>query len=90
MYDYQGMVILAANQVWWTWEVEDVFRKVRKGDKMAMKTYAKKLQTQIGDLVVQVRGVWPVGGAQYHLTGCLCNRFDLNCPKMTERSSTLC
>eukprot|EP00731_Ephydatia_muelleri_P035324 Em0114g8a len=55
MYDYQGMVILAANQVWWTWEVEDVFRKVRKGDKMAMKTYAKKLQTQIGDLVVQVR-----------------------------------
>ena len=64
MYDYQGMVILAANQVWWTWEVEDVFRKVRKGDKMAMKTYAKKLQTQIGDLVVQVRGVWPVGGTQ--------------------------
>lgn len=55
MYDYQGMVILAANQVWWTWEVEDVFRKVKKGDKMAMKNYAKKLHTQIDDLVVQVR-----------------------------------
>lgn len=54
MYDYQGMVILATNQVWWTWEVEDVFRKVKKGDKMAMKNYAKRLHTQIDDLVVQV------------------------------------
>lgn len=55
MYDYQGMVILAANQVWWTWEVEDVFRKVKKGDKMGMKNYSKKLHSQIDDLVVQVR-----------------------------------
>ena len=54
MYDYQGMVIMAANQVWWTWEVEDVFRKVKKGDKMGMKNYAKKLHSQIDDLVVQV------------------------------------
>ena len=55
MYDYQGMVILAANQVWWTWEVEDVFRKVKKGDKMGMKNYSKKLHSQIDDLVVQVQ-----------------------------------
>ena len=55
MYDYQGMVILAANQVWWTWEVEDVFRKVKKGDKMGMKNYSKKLHSQIDDLVVQVK-----------------------------------
>ena len=54
MYLYQCMVVLAANQVWWTWEVEDVFRKVRKGDKTAMKTYSKKLHGQIDDLVVQV------------------------------------
>jgi dynein heavy chain len=52
---YQGMVVLAANQVWWTWEVEDVFRKVKKGEKMAMKVYSKKLLAQIDDLVVQVR-----------------------------------
>lgn len=57
MYDYQGMVILACNQVWWTWEVEDVFRKVKRGDKMAMKNYAKKLHSQIDALVVQVRGL---------------------------------
>lgn len=55
MYDFQGMVIMAANQVWWTWEVEDVFRKVKKGDKMGMKNYAKKLHSQIDNLVVQVR-----------------------------------
>ena len=37
--EYQGMVGLAGSQVWWTWEVEDVFRKVAAGDKKAMKTY---------------------------------------------------
>lgn len=57
MYQYQGMVILAANQVWWTWEVEDVFRRVRRGDKMALKNYAKKLHSQIDALVVQVGAV---------------------------------
>ncbi|XP_033627732.1 dynein heavy chain 10, axonemal-like [Asterias rubens] len=56
MYKYQGMIVLATNQVWWTWEVEDVFNKVIKlGDKMAMKKYAKKMHQQINDLVVQVR-----------------------------------
>ena len=50
MLDYQGMVVLAANQIWWTWEVEDVFRKVMNGDKLAMKNYAKQLHSQIDDL----------------------------------------
>ncbi len=52
---YQGMVCLAGNQVWWTWEVEDVFTKVKKGQKTAMKEYAKKLHKQIDNLVVQIR-----------------------------------
>ena len=51
---YQGMVCLAGNQVWWTWEVEDVFQKVKQGHKHAMKEYAKKQHRQIDDLVVQV------------------------------------
>ena len=54
MFDYQGMVALAGNQVWWTWEVEDVFRKMKKGQKMALKDYAKKLHKQLDDVVVQV------------------------------------
>ena len=43
MMEYQGMVCLAGNQVWWTWEVEDVFKRVRQGSKQAMKDYAKKV-----------------------------------------------
>uniref|UniRef100_A0A1I8GN74 Dynein heavy chain 10, axonemal n=1 Tax=Macrostomum lignano TaxID=282301 RepID=A0A1I8GN74_9PLAT len=55
MFDYQGMVVLAGNQIWWTWEVEDVFQKIRKGGKTALKDYAKKLHGQIDEIVVQVR-----------------------------------
>uniref|UniRef100_A0A670KBP0 Dynein axonemal heavy chain 10 n=1 Tax=Podarcis muralis TaxID=64176 RepID=A0A670KBP0_PODMU len=51
---YQGMMVLAANQVWWTWEVEDVFRKVKKGEKQAMKNYAKKMHFQIDSLVTRI------------------------------------
>uniref|UniRef100_A0A8C2U8V4 Dynein axonemal heavy chain 10 n=1 Tax=Coturnix japonica TaxID=93934 RepID=A0A8C2U8V4_COTJA len=51
---YQGMMVLAANQVWWTWEVEDVFRKVKKGEKQAMKLYAKKMHRQIDELVTRI------------------------------------
>ena len=32
MLPYQGMVVLAGNQIWWTWEVEDVFNKVSEGE----------------------------------------------------------
>ncbi|XP_055020703.1 dynein axonemal heavy chain 10 [Boleophthalmus pectinirostris] len=51
---YQGMVVLAANQVWWTWEVEDVFRSVKAGEKHALKNYAKKLHAQIDELVTRI------------------------------------
>nr|XP_038946048.1 dynein axonemal heavy chain 10 isoform X3 [Rattus norvegicus] len=51
---YQGMVVLAASQVWWTWEVEDVFNKVKQGDKQAMKNYGKKMHRQIDDLVTRI------------------------------------
>ena len=54
IYWFQGMVILAANQVWWTWEVEDTFMKVKKGDKMGLKNYSRKLHTQISEVVVKV------------------------------------
>lgn len=46
-------------QVWWTWETEDVFRRVREGDKHAMKTFAAKLTKQLTDLTGMVRcGCW--------------------------------
>lgn len=48
------MVVLAANQVWWTWEVEDVFNQVKKGDKHALKNYAEKMHKQIDELVTRI------------------------------------
>ncbi|KAG5280454.1 hypothetical protein AALO_G00060150 [Alosa alosa] len=54
MLDYQGMVVLAGNQVWWTWEVEDVFKKVKKGEKQALKNYSKKMHQQIDELVKRI------------------------------------
>ncbi|KAM5191717.1 dynein axonemal heavy chain 10 [Mantella aurantiaca] len=54
MLSYQGMVVLAGNQVWWTWEVEDIFRKVKKGEKQALKNYAKKMHQQIDELVTRI------------------------------------
>jgi hypothetical protein len=44
-------------QVWWTWETEDVFRRVREGDKHAMKNFAAKLTGQLGDLTAMVSEV---------------------------------
>lgn len=49
-----GMVTLAGSQVWWTWETEDSFRRVREGDKHAMKTYASKLTDQLSQLTGMV------------------------------------
>ncbi|XP_050088792.1 dynein axonemal heavy chain 10 [Anopheles aquasalis] len=52
---YQGMVCLAANQVWWTAEVEEVFLKVRQGNKRAMKEYLLEQNRQLDELVLKVR-----------------------------------
>ena len=46
-----GMVALVGSQIWWTWEVIDVFRRVKNGqDKMAMKLLSDKLTLQLADL----------------------------------------
>lgn len=37
-----GMVVIVGCQIWWTWRVEDVFKKVKKGDKYAMKKESTK------------------------------------------------
>ena len=51
-----GMVGLAGSQIWWTWEVEDVFRRVNEGgEKYAMKAFESKLTGQLNDLVARVR-----------------------------------
>ncbi len=53
--DSLGMVTLVGSQIWWTWETEDVFRRVREGNKHAMKDFAAKLTTQLSELTNMVR-----------------------------------
>lgn len=52
---YLGMVGVTCSQIWWTWEVEDVFRKIKSGNKLAMKKYSKTLGDQLEQLVITVR-----------------------------------
>ncbi|KAJ1332384.1 hypothetical protein BSLG_008688 [Batrachochytrium salamandrivorans] len=61
---YQGMIGLASSQVWWTWEVEDVFRCIKSGDKLAMKRYSKSLADQLEVLALSMKlGGAPAGPA---------------------------
>uniref|UniRef100_H3DEJ9 Dynein axonemal heavy chain 10 n=1 Tax=Tetraodon nigroviridis TaxID=99883 RepID=H3DEJ9_TETNG len=54
MFLYQGMVVLAANQVWWTWEVENVFKRLKNGEKHALRDYATQMHQQIDELVTRI------------------------------------
>ncbi|KAL5967125.1 Dynein heavy chain 10 axonemal, partial [Taenia solium] len=54
---FQGMVVVAASQVWWTWEVEDAFRRLdTKSDKAALKVFAKQQRSQVEEVVSRIRG----------------------------------
>ncbi|CAK1584360.1 unnamed protein product [Parnassius mnemosyne] len=53
--EYQGMVCLAANGVWWTAETEETFLRIRKGNKRAMKEHLQQQNEQLDGLVVKVR-----------------------------------
>ncbi|TMW57276.1 hypothetical protein Poli38472_003201 [Pythium oligandrum] len=53
--EVMGMVGLVGSQIWWTWEVEDVFHRVKGGNKYAMKELEVKLTNQLNELVRRVR-----------------------------------
>jgi hypothetical protein len=67
-----GMVTLAGSHVWWTWETEDAFRRVREGDKHAMKAYAGKLTQQLAQLTGMVSGCGWGGGVPGACAGHTC------------------
>ncbi|KAH0806962.1 dynein heavy chain 10, axonemal-like [Histomonas meleagridis] len=52
---YIGMVVLMVSQIWWTYEVEESFRQVRSGNKLAMKEMRTKMINQINDIVKLIR-----------------------------------
>ncbi|KAH8417458.1 hypothetical protein KR222_000260 [Zaprionus bogoriensis] len=54
--NYQGMVGLAASQVWWTAEVEEAFDQAQNhGNMRSMKDFLGKSNYQIEELVLKVR-----------------------------------
>ncbi|KFG44621.1 dynein heavy chain family protein, partial [Toxoplasma gondii GAB2-2007-GAL-DOM2] len=50
-----GMVTCVGSQIWWTWRVEDAFRRVGRGSKHALKEEAAKQTQQLKDLIELVR-----------------------------------
>ena len=53
--DQLCMVAILASQIWWTWEVEDVFQLVQQGDKYAMKTLLDRWSGHLDGLIDYVR-----------------------------------
>lgn len=51
------MVSLTGSAVWWTWQTEDAFRRVRDGDKHALRAHATRLGEQLTQLTGMVRSV---------------------------------
>ena len=50
----KGMCGLAGSQIWWTFQVEDAFLKVRKGKKNAVKDLVIRLSSQLDEMVVEM------------------------------------
>jgi hypothetical protein len=50
-----GMVSIVGTTTWWTWEVEDAFNKVSKGDKYAVKVLLDRNIEQVNDLITKTR-----------------------------------
>jgi dynein heavy chain, axonemal len=51
-----GMSVNGGSQLWWTWQVEDGFRRVQQaGEKHAIKNLNALLSSQLNDLVAELR-----------------------------------
>eukprot|EP00727_Mastigamoeba_balamuthi_P006867 m51a1_g2800 putative dynein heavy chain axonemal (4501) ;mRNA; f:77561-92205 len=53
---YPNMSVQSSSQIWWTWDVEDTFRQIAKGDKYGLKALGAKMQRKMLSLVELVRG----------------------------------
>lgn len=50
-----GMVALLGTQIWWTFSVEDVFTRVARGDKHALKNELAKESEDVNNLINLIR-----------------------------------
>ncbi|XP_055696351.1 dynein axonemal heavy chain 10 [Lutzomyia longipalpis] len=53
---YPTMVVVVANQIWWTAQVEEVFAKIEEGNRDAMKEYLETQNAQLECIVAVIRG----------------------------------
>ncbi|GAB0094127.1 Dynein heavy chain [Sergentomyia squamirostris] len=53
---YPTMVVVAANQIWWTAQVEEVFAKIEDGNRDAMKEFLATENAQLESIVTLIRG----------------------------------
>jgi dynein heavy chain, axonemal len=53
--EHLGMITVVGTQVWWTFSVEDVFKRVGEGDKHAMKNELTRQTNDLNDLIDMVR-----------------------------------
>jgi dynein heavy chain, axonemal len=51
---YLGQMAMTGSKIWWTYQVEDGFRKVKAGKQTAIKDLATKLTGQLNDLVAEM------------------------------------
>uniref|UniRef100_A0A7S4D2X3 Dynein-1, subspecies f n=1 Tax=Eutreptiella gymnastica TaxID=73025 RepID=A0A7S4D2X3_9EUGL len=51
---YHGQIAMTGSKIWWTYQVEDGFKKVKSGKKTAIKELASKLTRQLNDLVAEM------------------------------------
>lgn len=52
--EYHGMIGMCGCKVWWTFQIEDAFAKVKKGKKAAVKDLSSKLTLQLTELVSEM------------------------------------
>ena len=51
---YHGMINLCGCKIWWTFQIEDAFQKVKRGKKSAVKDLCAKLSNQLTELVSEM------------------------------------
>ena len=51
---YHGMLTLCGAKLWWTYQIEDAFDKIAKGNRHALNKVSSKLSQQLLDLICEV------------------------------------
>lgn len=70
VFDWPAQVALCITQIWWSIEINEVFRKVEEGYDNALKDYQRKQITQLNALITLLLGELSSGDRQKIMTIC--------------------